>query len=98
MRLVELSEPVVEAGGYDAPAGIALVLANFTYRPIEALTARVPLAKLVQGVRSVEHGALRFTEEPASPALRRQGYNSVAAFTTRLELDDVILLEDRGVS
>jgi hypothetical protein len=29
-RLVELSYPVVEAGVYDAPAGTALVLANFT--------------------------------------------------------------------
>lgn len=92
-RLVELSQPVVEAGVYDAPAGTALVLANFTYRPIEALTARVPLAKPVQTVRSVEHGALRLTEEQASPALRRQGYNSVTVFTTRLELNDVILLE-----
>jgi len=92
-RLVELSQPVVEAGVYDAPAGTALVLANFTYRPIEILTARVPLAKPVHGVRSVEHGTLRFTEEPTSPALRRQGYSSVAVFTTRLELNDVILLE-----
>jgi hypothetical protein len=92
-RLVELSQPVVEAGVYDAPAGTALVLANFTYRPIETLIARVPLAKPVRGVRSVEHGALRFTEEAASPALRRQGYSSVAVFTTRLGLNDVILLE-----
>ena len=92
-RLVELSQPVVEAGVYDAPAGTALVLANFTYRPIEALTARVPLAKPVQAVRSIEHGALQFAEEPASPALRRQGYNSVAVFTTRLEVNDVILFE-----
>jgi len=92
-RLVELSQPVVEAGVYDTPAGTALVLANFTYRPIEALTARVPLAKPVQGVRSVGHGALRFTEEAAPEELRRQGYGSVAVFTTRLGLNDIILLE-----
>jgi len=92
-RLVELSHPVVEAGLYDAPAGTALVLANFTYRPIEGLTVRVPLAKPVQVVRSVEHGPLRFTEEQASPALRVQGYASVAVFTTRLGLNDIILLE-----
>jgi hypothetical protein len=36
MRLVELSHPVVEAGVYAAAAGTALILANFTYRPIEA--------------------------------------------------------------
>ncbi|HEY3117051.1 MAG TPA: hypothetical protein VGK54_09935 [Chloroflexota bacterium] len=87
------SHPVVEAGLYDAPAGTALVLANFTYRPIEALTVRVPLAKPVQVVRSVEYGPLRFTEEQASPALREQGYGSVAVFTTRLGLNDIILLE-----
>jgi hypothetical protein len=33
-RLVELSEAVVEAGVFDAPAGTALVLANFAYEPI----------------------------------------------------------------
>jgi hypothetical protein len=92
-RLAELSHPVVEAGVYDAPAGTALVLANFTYRPIEALTVRLPLTKPARGVRSVEHGPLGFTEEAASPALRRQGYGSVAVFTTRLRLNDIILLE-----
>ena len=54
---------------------------------------RVPLARPVRVVRSVDHGPLRFTEEPASPALRMQGYNSVAEFTTRLGLNDIILLE-----
>jgi hypothetical protein len=92
-RLVELSHPVVEAGLYDAPAGTALVLANFTYRPIERLTVRVPLAKPVQVVRSVDHGRLEFTAEPASPALRGQGYGSVAVFTTRLGLNDIILFQ-----
>lgn len=92
-RLVELSQPVVEAGIYDAPAGTALVLGNFSYRPIEALKVRVPLAKAIQSVRSVERGPLPFMEEPASPALRGQGYGSVAVFATRLELNDLILLE-----
>ena len=92
-RLAELSHPVVEAGVYDAPAGTALVLANFTYHPIEALTVRLPLTKPVRGVRSVESGPLRFMEEPASQELRRQGYGSVAVFTTRLGLNDIILLE-----
>ncbi len=92
-RLVELSHPVIEAGAYDAPTGTALVLANFAYRPIEALTVRLPLAKPPQGVRSVENGPLRFTAEPASQALRGQGYGWVAVFTTRLGLNDIILLE-----
>jgi hypothetical protein len=84
---------VIEAGVYDAPAGTALVLTNFTYRPIEALTVRLPLTKPLRGARSVEHGPLGFTEEPASQALRGQGYGSVAVFTTRLGLNDIILLE-----
>ena len=84
---------MVEAGLYDAPVGTALVLANFTYRPIERLAVRVPLAKSLHGVRSVEHGPLRFSEEPAPEELRRQGYGSVAVFTTRLGLNDIILLE-----
>ena len=92
-RLVELSQPAVEAGIYDAPAGTVLVLANFTYRPIEALTVRIPLAKPVRSVRSVERGLLPFTEELASPALRGQGHGSVAVFTTRLGLNDLILIE-----
>jgi hypothetical protein len=64
-----------------------------TYPPIEELTVRVPLAKPVRVVRSVEHGPLPFTEERAAPALRGQGYHSVAVFTTRLGLNDIILLE-----
>jgi hypothetical protein len=92
-RLVELSHPAVEAGLYDAPAGTALVLANFTYRPIERLSLRVPLAKAVRIARSVEHGPLPFTEDRAAPALRGQSDTSVAVFTTRLGLNDIILLE-----
>ena len=92
-RLVELSQSVVEAGVYDAPDGTALVLANFAYRPVEALTVRLPLARPVQTVRSVERGPLPFATEQASPTLQAQGYGSVAVFATRLDLNDLILLE-----
>jgi hypothetical protein len=51
------------------------------------------LAKPVRVVRSVEQGPLPFTEDRASPALRGQGYHSMAVFTTRLWLNDIILLE-----
>jgi hypothetical protein len=70
-----------------------LVLANFIYRFIERLTVRVPLAKPLHGAHSVEHGPLRFTEEAAPEDLRRRGYGSLAVFTTRLGLNDIILLE-----
>jgi hypothetical protein len=92
-RLVELSHPVVEAGVYDALSGTALILANFTYSPIEALTVRLPMARSLRGIRSLEYGPVRFSEAPASQALRRQGYGSVAVFTTQLGLNDIILLE-----
>jgi hypothetical protein len=92
-RLAELSHPVVEAGAYDAPAGTALVLANFTYRPIEALTVRLPMPKPVRVVRSVERGPLPFIVEQASTALQMHGYNSLAVFTIHLGLNDIILLE-----
>jgi hypothetical protein len=50
------SHPVVEAGLYDAPTGTALVLANFSYRPIEALAVRVPIARpLWSTSAAVEH-------------------------------------------
>jgi hypothetical protein len=93
MRLVELSHPVVEAGLYDTAAGTALILANFTYRPIEELKVRVPLAKPVRAVRSVEHGPLQFSSERASQAFQGQGYGWVAVLTTRLGLNDIVLLE-----
>jgi hypothetical protein len=93
LRLLELSHPVVEAGVFDAAAGTALVLANFTYEPIEALAVRMPMAGPVRGVRSLEHGPLRFAIEPASPALRARGYDTVIVFTTRLGLNDIVLLE-----
>ncbi len=38
-------------------------------------------------------GTLRFNEEAPPEELRRQGYGSVAVFTTRLGLNDIILLE-----
>jgi hypothetical protein len=37
--------------------------------------------------------ALLRVHQAASPALRAQGYNSIAVFTTRLGLNDIILLE-----
>ena len=91
--MVELSEPVVEVGVFDAPQGTALVLANFTYRPIEMLRARVPVARAVHRVHSVQAGDLRFALEDASPALRALGYDKVAAFALALGVNDIILID-----
>ena len=92
-RLVELSEPVVEAGVFDAPDGTAVVLGNFTYEPIGSLTARVPSARSVRRVRSVEQGEVPFAVEPASAALQSQGYPHVVVFALSLALNDIVLLE-----
>ncbi|NQU11430.1 hypothetical protein HQ590_11605 [bacterium] len=94
-RLVELSHPVVEAGIYDAPAGTALVLANFTYQPIDALHVRVPLTRPVTSVRSVESGGrtLAFELRKPAKALKKQGCKYIAVFTMKLGLNDIVLLE-----
>ncbi|NQT86882.1 hypothetical protein HQ560_08970, partial [bacterium] len=81
-RLVESSHPVVEAGVYDSERGTAVILANFTYEPIEDLEITLRLPKAVKSVRSVEKGPLRFSV-------------SDGKVTTSLELglNDIILFE-----
>ena len=91
--LVELSEPVAGAGVFDAPQGTALVLANFTYRPVETLTVRVPIVREIRRVQSLQAGDIRFALEDASPALRSQGYEKVAVFALSLGVNDIVLLE-----
>jgi hypothetical protein len=82
-RLVELSHPVVEAGVYDADGGTALVLANFTYRPIRGLDVKVHVTGPVKTVRSVEKGPLEFAATKANDV----------AFKVDLDLSDIILIE-----
>jgi hypothetical protein len=91
--LVELSHPVVEAGIYDSDRGAALVLGNFTYEPIEALTVKLPLPRNVRVLHSVEKGELKFSTEPASKALRDAGFAHVVTFTVPLGLNDIVLAE-----
>ncbi|HEY1380368.1 MAG TPA: beta-galactosidase trimerization domain-containing protein, partial [Gemmataceae bacterium] len=90
--LVKLSEPVVEAGVYDAPAGTALVLANFTYRPVAALRVEVPTRGPVAAVTSLTRGAVPFETAAAPSPWREDGFPHVQRFTVPLGLDDVILL------
>jgi len=99
LPLVELSHPVVEAGVYDAPQGTALVLANFTYQPIEKLKVRLFVSRPVKTVASFEQGNLGFSSEiPAGvPLARRQchppGYPHAVTFSLDLGLNDVVVLE-----
>jgi hypothetical protein len=90
---LELSHDVVEAGLYDAPRGCALVLANFTYQPIDQLTVRVPVVRSPRTVRSLENGPLPFQRSEAGPGRTAQGYPFVIEFSTRLGINDIILLE-----
>jgi hypothetical protein len=88
-RLVELDQSVVEAGLYDAAAGTALVLANFTHEPIRRLTVKVPMVKSPRRVRSFEEGRLSF-KVVKSPAL---DYPFTVEFKMRLGLNDIVTLE-----
>lgn len=91
--LVKLSEPVVEAGIYDAPHGSALVLANFVYEPIKSLKVELPTRSPVTAVRSLEHGELRFETVPAPSPWAEEGYTHLQRFSLPLGHDDVIVVE-----
>ncbi len=93
--LVRLSEPVVEAGIYDSPAGVALVLANFTYQPIKSLEVEVPMRKAVSNVKSLESGALKFRTISAPQPWRTEGYTHLVRFTIPLGLDDLVVMTTR---
>ena len=84
--VVELSHPVVEAGVCDSPAGTALVLANFTYEPIEELTVRIDLPRPCKSVRSVAHGSLAFSSA---------GQPLTTECSLPLGLNDIVLFELR---
>ncbi len=87
---VALSVPVVEAGVFDADAGTALVLANFTYEPIKQMTVTLYLPRPCASVRSVEKGTLRFT---AGKDTGRTYCPHTATFALDLGLTDIVLAE-----
>ena len=89
-RLVRLSHPVVEAGLYETPHATALVLANFTYKPIGALRVRLRVPHEVRSVRSVERGPVAFTVGREPPAA---GIGRTVSFTMPLGLNDIVLIE-----
>jgi hypothetical protein len=93
--LVKLSHPVVEVGVYDSPAGAALILANFTYEPIQALRVEIPMRTAVAAVKSLTHGPIAFETVATSSTLRDDGYPFLQRFTLPLGTDDIVLLESR---
>ena len=93
LPLAKLSKPVIEAGVYDAPGGTALVLANFTYEPQEAVAVEIPVASEVSRVTSLVHGDLRFESEPVSKTQRKAGFSRLVKFQLPLGIDDLVLLQ-----
>ncbi len=89
-RLVELSHPVIEAGVYDADAGTALVLANFTYEPIHKLEVALRTPKRIKSVRSVSKGRIAFSQEKAGAA---GGNAHQVKCEVELGLNDILLFE-----
>jgi hypothetical protein len=92
---VRLSEPVVEAGVYESGGKLALVLANFTYQPIEKLRVVVPASSGPLSVRSLEHGALKHSTAASAGPWREAGLECEVRFDLPLGHDDVILIEPR---
>jgi len=94
MPQVGLSHPVVEAGVLEGPHGIALVLANFTYQPIEQLTVRLPIRGQVTRVHAADapQEAIPFQISPGSPRLRAAGFSGLVQFEIGLGLDQIVLV------
>lgn len=63
-RVVECSHPVVEAGLYESERGIAVTLANFTYKPIDQLDVIVPCAARAADVTSAGGAPVRAEAVP----------------------------------
>jgi hypothetical protein len=88
--IVELSHSVVECGVCDAAQGSAVVLANFTYEPIESLQVRLTLPRPARRIRSLEQGQLQFTTEAAVGDPQRR---TEVSFQLPLGLTDIVLAE-----
>lgn len=89
-RLIQCSEPVVEAGIYDAEAGSVLILANFTYQHLPRVQIEMPLPKRCSSVRSLSTGALAFDIRDDSG---HPHYPYTAVIEVPLGLNDMILFE-----
>jgi hypothetical protein len=91
---IMLSHPVVEAGVYEAPKGIAVVLANFTYEPIESLEVTLPVKGPVGAVvLASTNEPVQFETKVAPPRFKLNGYHKVIQFTISLGLDEIVLVE-----
>ncbi len=93
-RALLLSHSVVEAGVYEAPKGIAVVLANFTYEPVDRLEVILPVRKPVRSVRMASSMIpVEFKIVPAAERFKADGYNKAVQFTIKLGLDEIVLVQ-----
>jgi len=84
--LVEASVPVVEANLLTGPEGSAVVLANYTHRPIERLSLRLP--------RGAGHAIARAESAAGvTVAIRRDG--DAVILDLPLDVADIVLLPTR---
>jgi len=91
--LTDISHPVVEAGIYDSPAGTALVLANFTYEPIEQMKVRISVPQKPLRVVSCENGAIAFDIKKNHDISKNTVFPFLVEFSLNLGLNDIVLLE-----
>lgn len=93
-RALLLSHPVVEAGVYEAPKGVAVVLANFTYEPVERLEVILPVRQPVRLVRLASSMTpVEFKVISAAKRFKADGYDKAIQFTIKLGLDEIVLVE-----
>ncbi len=92
---VELSHPVVEAGVFEGPKGVALVLANFTYEKIEKLTVRLPVRTPVSRIHAADdpETPIPFESSPSTRPWQDEGFTQTIRFEMSLGLDQMILLQ-----
>ncbi|MBI1375794.1 MAG: hypothetical protein GC159_24050 [Phycisphaera sp.] len=91
---VVLSSPVVEAGVYEAETGVAVVLANFTYEPIDALEVALPVRGDVGKVHlAASDTPIAFTTEPAPAAYAASGFTKLIRFKVKLGLDEIVVVD-----
>jgi len=91
---VELSHSVVEAGVYEGPQGVALVLANFTYEKIEKLDVKLPVRTRVTRVYAADAPGVSIPFSTGSPtqAQRAERFSGVVEFSIPLRLDQIVLI------
>lgn len=85
-KQIEISKDVIEVGVYDSVMGTAIVLANFTYEPIENLKIIIDVPRKPHRVFSCEKGEIKFRSSMTNKLCRLN-------FSLPLGINDIILIE-----